>query len=128
MQDSRRAVVFIDPPYEIATDYAKVVSAVKDGLTRFAQGVFVVWYPQVSRRESQQIAKKLQALAPKSWLHARMTVQALDAQGFGLAGSGMFVINPPFGLADTLREVLPWLTAELAQFEEPSYLFEEHTV
>ena len=49
-----------------------------------------------SRRRSCRAAST--ALAPKGWLHARLTVQQPDAQGFGLAGSGVFVINPPYTL------------------------------
>ena len=37
----------------------------------------------------------------RRWLHARLTVQEPDAQGFGLAGSGVFVINPPHTLHAT---------------------------
>ena len=40
------------------------------------------------------------SLAPKGFLHVRMTVQQPDQQGFGLAGSGMFIINPPYTLHD----------------------------
>jgi len=30
-------------------------------------------------------------------------------------GSGMFVVNPPWTLAASLREILPWLTTTLTQ-------------
>jgi 23S rRNA (adenine2030-N6)-methyltransferase len=125
---SRRAVVLMDPSYELASDYDKTVKAVRDALTRFAEGVYVVWYPQVTRRESQQLPKQLKASAPKSWLHVWMTVQQPDAQGFGLMGSGMFVFNPPYTLAKTLREVMPWLTQELAQFDGASFAVEERAL
>ena len=69
--------------------------------------------------------KRLEALAPKGWLHARLTVQKPDAQGFGLAGSGMFILNPPYTLHDELLEVLPYLTEVLGQYEGASYLLEQ---
>ncbi len=48
-----------------------------------------------------------------------------DAKGFGLAGSGMFVINPPYTLHDTLAGVLPWLVEVLGQVESANFLLDQ---
>lgn len=125
---TRRAVVLIDPPYELERDYARVVATLRDALERFADGTYLVWYPQVSRIEAAQLPKRLQALAPKGWLHARLTVQAPDKDGFGLMGSGMFVINPPFTLHATLSTLLPWLHAQLQQYEGGGWLLDQKAV
>jgi 23S rRNA (adenine2030-N6)-methyltransferase len=114
---TRRAVVLIDPSYELERDYARVLACLRDAMARFAEGTYVVWYPQVSRLVSQQLPKKLQAIAPKGWLHARLTVQKTDPQGFGLAGSGVFVVNPPYTLHAQLAAALPWLYEALKQFD-----------
>ena len=122
---TRRAVVLMDPSYEGNGDYAKVVGALRDALARFAEGVYVVWYPQVTKLEAAQLPRRLEALAPKGWLHARLTVQQPDRQGFGLAGSGVFVINPPYTLHAQLQQVLPYLTDVLGQYDGANYLLEE---
>jgi len=126
---SRRGVVLIDPSYEIKSDYAKVVAALRETLERFASAVVLVWIPQLRTLESQQLPQRLQntasKAAPKGWLHARLTVAATDARGYGLTGSSMFVINPPHGLHDTLREVLPFLVEELGQFDGANFLLEQ---
>jgi len=122
---SRRGVVLMDPSYEGHKDYGKVISSLREALLRFAEGVYLVWYPQVSKLEAAQLPKRLEALAPKGWLHARLTVQQPDQQGFGLAGSGMFVINPPFTLHDDLLTVLPYLTDVLGQYDGANYLLEQ---
>ena len=114
---SRRAAVLIDPSYEGNADYGRVVATLREALARVASGVYMVWYPQVSKLEAASLPKRLEALAPKGWLHARLSVQQPDAQGFGLAGSGMFVINPPHALAGQLQAVLPWLVDVLGQYE-----------
>jgi 23S rRNA (adenine2030-N6)-methyltransferase len=121
----RRAVVLMDPSYELAADYGKVVATLRDAVTRFAEGVYVIWYPQVNRIEAAQLPKRLMALAPKGWLHVRLTVNKPDAQGFGLAGSGLFVINPPYTLHATLAAVMPRLVDVLAQYDGASFLIEE---
>jgi len=118
---SRRAAVLIDPSYEGNGDYGRVVATLREALARFAEGVYMVWYPQVSKLEAAKLPKRLEALAPKGWLHARLSVQQPDAQGFGLAGSGMFVVNPPHSLAAQLLGVLPWLVDVLGQYDGAHY-------
>ena len=122
---SRRAVLLIDPSYELKADYARLVAAVREALRRFAECVVIVWYPQVNRLEAAQLPKRLCNLAPKAWLHARLTVQPVDQQGFGLAGSGVVVINPPWTLHAALQEALPWLCKVLAQYDGANYLLEQ---
>lgn len=125
---SRRGVVLMDPSYELNADYAKVLVALRDALARFAEGVYVVWYPQVTKVEAARLPQRLQAAATaagRPWLHVRMTVQQPDAQGFGLAGSGLVVVNPPYLLHDTLLGVMPWLVEVLGQYDEAHYLIEQ---
>ncbi len=122
---TRRAVVLMDPSYEGQRDYSRVVASLREAIVRFPEGVYMVWYPQVTKLEAAQLPKRLQALAPKGWLHARLTVQQPDSQGFGLAGSGVFIINPPFTLHEQLLHVLPYLTDVLGQYDGANYLLEQ---
>jgi 23S rRNA (adenine2030-N6)-methyltransferase len=108
----RRGLVLIDPAYEDKRDYLRVVAALKAGLGRFATGTFAVWYPQLQRGDARQLPEKLKKL-PVDWLHASLTVKAPTEDGFGMHGSGMFVVNPPWTLVDTLTETLPYLVAAL---------------
>jgi 23S rRNA (adenine2030-N6)-methyltransferase len=126
---SRRGVVLIDPPYEMKTDYARTLGAVREALTQFAQAVILVWVPQVAIVEARELPRRLgnaAASAPKGWLHAGLTVTRGGDKGFGLTGSSMVVINPPHGLAETLREVLPFLAQTLAQFEGATHRLDLH--
>ena len=124
---SRRGVVLIDPSYELKPDYGKAVSAVREVMTRFAQAVVIVWYPLIQLVEAVQLPKRLRTAAtaaPKGWLDARLTVQAADERGFGMMGSGVFVINPPHPLHNTLQECLPVLAERLSRIEQPKWLLE----
>ena len=122
---TRRGVVLMDPSYEGHGDYGRVIATLRDAVQRFAEGVYLVWYPQVQKVEAAELPRRLQALAPKGWLHARLSVARADSQGFGLAGSGMFVINPPYTLHDTLAGVLPWLVETLGQYEGASFVLDQ---
>jgi 23S rRNA (adenine2030-N6)-methyltransferase len=116
----RRGLVLIDPAYEDKHDYLRVVATLKEGLSRFATGTFAVWYPQLQRGDARQLPEKLKKL-PAKWLDARLTVHAPAPDGFGMHGSGMFIINPPWTLADALRDVLPFLAAALATDDSASF-------
>lgn len=111
---TRRALTLIDPPYEEKRDYERVVIALRDALDRFATGVYVVWYPQLARREAQELPDRLKRIGAKSWLHATLRVATPAADGFGMHGSGLFIVNPPWTLQASLQETLPYLAQVLA--------------
>lgn len=121
----RRALVLIDPPYEEKQDYRRVVDALQEGLKRFATGTYAVWYPLLQRSESQQLAVKLKRLPAQNWLHVALSVQTPSADGFGMHGSGLFIINPPWTLHATLREVMPRLVSLLGQDGQGSFVLEQ---
>jgi len=112
---SRRALVLIDPSYEDKGDYGRVLAAMRDAQKRFRAGVYAIWYPQVQRRESRQFPQQLKALQHKDWLHVSLSVKKPEARGFGLHGSGMFILNPPWLLPKALDLALPYLARVLAQ-------------
>mgnify|MGYP000265358344 CR=1 FL=1 len=109
----RRALVMVDPSYELASDYRNVSVALADAVKRFATGVYAIWYPMLASRESRGLPAALQAIAGPDTLHVTMTVRE-PAPG-GMAGSGMFIVNPPYTLADSLNTVVPWLVERLGQ-------------
>ena len=112
---SRRALVLIDPSYEDKRDYRHVLAALRDAHKRFRAGVYAVWYPQVQRRESRQFPEQLKQLQDQDWLHVTLTVKKPVASGYGLHGSGMFILNPPWLLPKALDLAMPYLARVLAQ-------------
>jgi 23S rRNA (adenine2030-N6)-methyltransferase len=125
---TRRALVLIDPSYEGVGDYTRVLDTLRDALRRFADGVYMVWYPVVNKPGATALVQGLKALAPRGWLHALLSVQQVDALGFGLAGSGIVVINPPHTLHAQLQTLLPWLAQALAQHDGASHLLQHHAL
>ncbi len=120
----RRALVLMDPPYEEKQDYQRVVTALREGLKRFASGVYAVWYPQLQRAEARQLPTLLKQLPVKGWLHVALTVQGESEEGFGMHGSGMFVLNPPWNLHGVLQQVMPYLLLHLGQDAEATFTLE----
>ena len=120
----RRALVLIDPSYEDKHDYRQVLQALQEGLTRFATGIYAVWYPQLQRAESRQLPDKLKRLPVNNWLHVSLTVGTPASDGFGMHGSGMFIVNPPWTLHATLKTVMPYLVQVLGRDKGAAYLLE----
>ena len=110
---SRRALVLIDPSYEDKLDYERVFHALKDSLTRFSGGTYALWYPQLTRLDAHELPQRLKRLPVKSWLHVALRVSTPSKDGFGMHGSGMFVLNPPWTLYVTLAGVMPFLAETL---------------
>jgi 23S rRNA (adenine2030-N6)-methyltransferase len=111
----RRALVLIDPSYETRDDYVNVVKGLQEALKRFATGTYAVWYPMLNKLESRKLAGRLKNLGAANWLHVTLEVSAQSKEGFGMNGSGMFIINPPWTLEKKLHETLPKLTEILAR-------------
>ena len=111
----RRALTLIDPSYEVKADYQHVVQALRDALTRFPTGCYVLWYPLLSRIEAQKLPERLRKLPASGWLDVTLRVKAASPDGIGMHGSGLFVINPPYTLRATLQSGMPWLARVLAQ-------------
>jgi 23S rRNA (adenine2030-N6)-methyltransferase len=112
---SRRALVLIDPPYEVKLDYKHVRDALEEALERFPSGTYAVWYPVLQRMESRQFADRLKRLPAKEWLHVTLTVATPGPDGTGMHSSGMFILNPPYTLEAILRDTLPYLVQVLGK-------------
>jgi len=134
---NRRALVLIDPSYELKTDYLKVSTCIQDCLKRFATGTYLVWYPVIPRPEAHDLPRRLKTLAMQAkrpWLHATLAIGAdetptplavqVSAHGVtepaerrrpGLRASGMFVINPPHTLKAALQAALPQVLGALGR-------------
>jgi 23S rRNA (adenine2030-N6)-methyltransferase len=122
----RRAVVLIDPPYEDKQDYDHVLTCIKDSLKRFSNGTYIVWYPILQREEPDEMLDSLYALDVPDWLHVSLTIHAPSEEGFGMHGSGLFIINPPWTLPNTLAETMPVLTELLALDETAHFTLDSH--
>lgn len=118
---TRRAVVLIDPPYEDKQDYEHVVNMVKDSLKRFATGTYLIWYPILQRPEPAEMIESLMHLNVADWLHVSMSIHAPSVEGYGMHGSGLFIINPPWTLPNILAETMPTLTEILALDDTASF-------
>jgi 23S rRNA (adenine2030-N6)-methyltransferase len=113
---ARRALVLIDPSYEIKTDYTRLTLCLQDALKRFATGTYMIWYPIIPRPEAHELPRRLKTLtnqAGRTWLHTTLSIGQREHKPGeppakpGLTASGVFVINPPHTLKAGLKAALP---------------------
>ncbi|WP_411816521.1 23S rRNA (adenine(2030)-N(6))-methyltransferase RlmJ [Hyphococcus sp. DH-69] len=109
----RRGLILIDPPYELTDEGERVVRMLREGLKRFATGIYGIWYPVTGDGLDQSLRDAVAAMELKT-LDVRLDVRSVERNG-GLAGSGMLVINPPWRLADEMRLIMPELADRLSQ-------------
>lgn len=113
---SRRALVLMDPSYELKSDYGRVIACIQEQIKRFPTGTYLVWYPVIPRPEAHDLPRRLKTVsnqAKRPWLHATLAIGQDPTHGPddrpGLTASGMFVINPPHTLKASLQAALPVL-------------------
>ena len=113
---NRRGVVLIDPPYELKEDYLKAVRTVVNAYKKFATGTYILWYPVVKR----ELVEQMQSAFTKSDIRNLTQVeycQDADTEEYGMTGTGLFIVNPPWQLTSQLDEILPYLKTKLGHTE-----------
>jgi 23S rRNA (adenine2030-N6)-methyltransferase len=110
---SRRALILVDPSYEVKDEYEKVVDSMRIYLRRFASGVYMVWYPLLERYESKAFPSQLSSLQSEKTCRIELRLQNPGTDGLGMNGSGLIIFNPPWILKNEFEESLPYLKKAL---------------
>ena len=108
--------MLIDPPYELKEDYLKAVRTIVNAYKKFATGTYILWYPVVKR----ELVEQMQDAFTKSDVHNLLQVeycQHADTQEYGMTGTGLFIVNPPWQLSNQLDEILPYLKEKIGSAE-----------
>ncbi|WP_304618296.1 23S rRNA (adenine(2030)-N(6))-methyltransferase RlmJ [Paracoccus sp. (in: a-proteobacteria)] len=107
----RRGMLLIDPSYEVKTDYAAIPRHVAQIARKWNVGVIALWYPILADDRHRPMIQALTADHPGA-LVSELGFPALRP-GHGMIGSGMFVLNPPYGLADEAARLSAIFAARL---------------
>jgi len=109
----RRGLVLVDPSFEDAADFTRLTGALAAAHRKWPTGIYMLWYPITDRSAPDALARRLQRLGVARILRCEMML-APPRPAAGLTGSGLILVNPPFGLEDELRILLPALGRMLA--------------
>lgn len=111
-----RGLVLIDPSYELKEDYHRIPSWLAVALKRWRQMTALVWYPLLADRRHDVLIKGISQVVMQpeqtvNWVTAECRLKTMPPAG--LQGSGMLVINPPWGLEQALDSDFSALSAVL---------------
>jgi 23S rRNA (adenine2030-N6)-methyltransferase len=120
----RRALVLIDPSYEVKSDYQHLIKQLTQAHKRFATGTYAIWYPVVLRQRIDEMELALKKSGIKNIQLMEFALQA-DNPEYGMTSSGMIVINPPWTLWGAMEETLPWLVNNLSENGKGFYRLEQ---
>jgi 23S rRNA (adenine2030-N6)-methyltransferase len=98
----RRGLALIDPSYEVKAEYLSTAMLALETATRWPEGVILVWYPLLPQGRHEQLVGPVEAVSPEGLI--RDEVRFADAPPRGMYGSGLLVLNPPYGAEDALAE------------------------
>ena len=110
----RRGFLLMDPSYEVVSDYENVASSLVSAQKKWNVGVQLLWYPLLRHREGelQMMLDSITAAAERNGLEwftqefvptpSTLEASSTQSDGYGLYGSGMLFVNPPWKLQENL--------------------------
>lgn len=99
----RRGLCLIDPSYEVKDDYRTLPDLVGRLHRKWNVGVIMLWYPLLTGDPQRAMADSLAATHPAALRHEVRFPPARE--GHRMTGSGLFILNPPWGLAQDLARL-----------------------
>lgn len=105
--EPRRGIMLIDPSYEIKSDYDVIPAQIAKLHRKWNVGVIALWYPILTSDAHVQMVTALRSQNLPNLLHHEVSFPPVRA-GHRMIGSGMFIVNAPYGLdaeADALAQL-----------------------
>ncbi|SEQ10889.1 23S rRNA (adenine(2030)-N(6))-methyltransferase RlmJ [Thalassovita taeanensis] len=95
----RRGLMLIDPSYEVKTDYDSIPGVITKLHRKWNVGVIALWYPILTSGAHKPMLSTLEAQGLPGVLRHEVRFGPARA-GHRMVGSGMFIVNAPFGTAE----------------------------
>jgi 23S rRNA (adenine2030-N6)-methyltransferase len=99
----RRGLMLIDPSWEVKEDYTTIPHAVGQIARKWNVGVIVLWYPVLEAGLHAPMLEALEEMFPQGLRHEVRFPPVRP--GHRMLGSGLFVVNPPYGTDTAMAEV-----------------------
>lgn len=103
-----RLLVLMDPSYEIKDDYRLVSRTLEKAWARCRHGVFLIWYPMLTSGLHKVLPEQLSGSGIRKVWHSKLELNHPPERG--MTGSGMLVVNPPWGFGERLDAMLGGVT------------------
>jgi len=98
----KRGLAFIDPPFEGTNEFSHLTQNLVQASMRWAQGMFLVWYPIKDRPAVWRFHEELTKAAIPKMLNAEFIFDETTPHD-KLQGCGFIWVNPPWKMDENLR-------------------------
>lgn len=106
----RRGFVFIDPSFEIKSEYDLIPEVIEKLVKKWSVAVICIWYPILPAGLHKNMIAGLNALnLPQSGVF-ETEFYPPNIAGRGMYGSGLFIANIPYDLSPDLNTITKALT------------------
>jgi 23S rRNA (adenine2030-N6)-methyltransferase len=109
----RRGLMLIDPSYEVKADYDAIPRHMTAIHRKWNVGILILWYPILQGGSHGPMLRALEAAFPDGLRHELRFPPVRE--GHRMEGSGLFIVNPPYGLEAELAD----LSRRLAPLSKP---------
>ncbi|MCC1493401.1 23S rRNA (adenine(2030)-N(6))-methyltransferase RlmJ [Cognatishimia sp. F0-27] len=99
--DPRRGLLLIDPSWEIKTDYTRIPRFIAQVARKWPVGIIALWYPILKSGDHVPMIADLHAQCDGLMVHEVRFPPVRP--GHRMVGSGMAIVNPPYGLDEAAR-------------------------
>jgi 23S rRNA (adenine2030-N6)-methyltransferase len=110
----KRALILIDPPYEVPDEFATITKNLSASYQKFNSGVYAVWYPIKHRPPVRDFFETLKLTKLRDVVSLELLLRD-PTDPARMNGCGLLVVNPPYGLAAQAAPVLQALAEVLAE-------------
>lgn len=100
--EPRRGMLLIDPSYEVKSDYELVPTQIIKLHRKWNVGVIALWYPILEGGAHVPMLGKLETAKLPGVLRHEVRFPPVR-EGHRMVGSGLFVVNAPYGLDDAAK-------------------------
>lgn len=97
----RRGLMLVDPSYEVKTDYEAIPRHMANIHRKWNVGILILWYPILRGGAHGPMLNALVSAFPEGLRHEVRFPPARE--GHRMEGSGLFIVNPPYGLDAELQ-------------------------
>lgn len=101
--DPRRGLLLIDPSWEVRSDYETLAKLLPLVHRKWNVGVLMLWYPLLADQRHRPMVRALRTAIPDILISEVAFPPARE--GHGMRGSGMAIVNAPWGLPDEAKRL-----------------------
>ena len=121
----KRALILIDPAYEknhnlISNDYQDAINSLQDGQRRFANGIYLLWYPIIEGDEKNlaNFYQKINELKFEKITQIIFDIGKNSEFPKKMHACGMFIFNMPWQVDEKINCYFPKILKALKNSEE----------